>query len=123
MLFRSSGDIRPLIGEAMLKEMREQLPKKRSRIMKEYWQGVRNKPLADIKEKIQQRVSKYASRYNSYKSANKNPTPAQHALLEQHRLNYEWAKEIRDKTYKELEFGTLVPKDVDLVSLFTRRKL
>ena len=113
------GDIRPYIGEAMLKEMREQLPKKRSRIMKEHWQKKRGEPIAQLQDKIQKQVAKYGNRYHAYKA---NPQ-AQHALLEQHRQNYESARQVRDEVFKQLKSGEITPNEVDVVSLFTRRKL
>lgn len=124
----STGDMHPLIGEARLKQMREDIPKVRSRIMKEYWQGKKNLMTVERKKAIQQRVAQYGNRYKSYKNAikaNPNATPTQHAMLEQHRLNYLKAKEIRDDIFKKLELGEVLPKDLEgskLNELFTRRK-
>lgn len=119
----TSGDLHPMIGEAMLKELREAIPKRRSRVMKEYWQKKRGDAIAQAKKNIQQQVAKYANRYHAYK-AGKPTTPAQHAMLEQHRYNYEEAKRVRDELLEQIRLGTNVPVDVKLYELFkTKRKV
>lgn len=126
----STGDIRPYIGEAMLKEMREQLPRKRSKVMREYWQGKKNLMTVQRKKAIQQQVAQYANRYNSYKTQLKNivaknetPTSAQLALLEQHLYNYNEAKRVRQDLLAQIDAGTSVPEGISLSSLFkTKRK-
>lgn len=91
--------------------------------MKEYWQKKRGDAIAQAKKNIQQQVAKYANRYHAYK-AGKPTTPAQHAMLEQHRYNYEEAKRVRDELLEQIRLGTNVPVDVKLYELFkTKRKV
>ncbi len=62
----STGDMHPMIGEAKIKELREAIPKRRSRVMKEYWQGVKNKTIEQAKKQIQNQVASYANKLHSY---------------------------------------------------------
>ena len=110
----TTGDIHRTIGEAMLKEMKEAIPKTRARIMKEYWREKKTGWEKPFKAKIQRQVAKYLNRYQSYKSiltkginANppKMPTPTQHAKLAQHSWNYKEAKRVRDEVFAKIDEG------------------
>ena len=110
----SSGDIRPYIGEAMLKEMREQLPKKRSRVMKEYWQKKKREPII---ESLAQQVALYKKRYLATKRkilkdtgneiTNQQHKDAHHALLRQHSEEYELAKRFRKELMAQINLNNI----------------
>jgi len=126
----STGDMHPVIGEAKLKQKREAIPLVRSRIMKEYWQKKRLVCIDELKTNLQKQVTTYANRYYSYQNQMpENPTPRQHALLDQHRYNYAEAQRIRqdllEQAKKAVEdgFATTVAKDVKINELIKRRKV
>lgn len=109
----SNGDMHSITGELKIQQMREDLPKIRSRTMKERWQKVRDKPIKELKDNLQKQVAIYARRYHAYKITPK----AQHALIEQHRWNYQEAKRVRDVLMDRAKTGTNVPTDVKINEL------
>ena len=126
----STGDMHPVIGEAKLKQKREAIPLVRSRNMKEYWQKKRLVCIDELKTNLQKQVTTYANRYYSYQNQMpENPTPRQHAMLDQHKYNYAEAQRIRqdllEQAKKAVEdgIGTPVPKDVKINELIKRRKV
>jgi len=123
----TSGDMHATLGEALIKEKREALPRKRSKVMKEYWQKKRTGWQDELKSNLQAQVTRYASRYYSYKTQlPDDPTPNQNALLLQHSYNYKEAQRIRKDLLEQAmksESGTAVPKDVKINELIKRRKV
>lgn len=120
----TSGDINPTIGEALIKQKREALPRKRSKVMKEYWQKKRDGWVDILKANLQAQVTRYASRYYSYKNhMSDSPTPQQHAMLEQHRYNYEEAKRVRRYLMDRAQSGHHVDPDTKINELIKRRKV
>lgn len=120
----TTGDIHKEIGEAIIKQKREAIPKKRARVMKEYWQKKRVGWVDELKTNLQKQVTRYASRYYSYKTQlGDNPTDRQHAMLEQHSYNYAEAKRIRQDLMEQARAGTNVPIDVKINELIKRRKV
>ena len=114
----STGDIHKDIGENLIKQKREALPKQRARIMKEYWQKKKAGWLDELRTNLQSQVTRYASRYYSYKNQMpENPTPNQNALLLQHDYNYKEAQRVRKDLMKQARIGTAVPKDVKINEL------
>jgi hypothetical protein len=95
------GVIHPAIGEERIKRKMEEANGKKSLGQKLRWQKERMKKIDEHLEAIRTEVAGYRGRYYAYKShLNTHYTqiiPTQHALLEQHRQNYEDAK----KAYKE----------------------
>lgn len=110
-----SGDLHTVMADLMTKELRQAIPERRARVMKEYWQKKKQEPLKQLKTNLQQQVAKYCNRFNAYRanianiSKTKTPTLAQHAMLRQHSENYAQAKQIRDSLIKQLQEG----KDID----------
>jgi hypothetical protein len=115
-----------VLGEALINQKREAIPRKRSKVMKEYWEKKRTKWQDELKENLQAQVTTYAQRYHSYKNnIPKQPnlaTPAQHALLSQHSYNYTEAKRIRQDLLEQAQKGTNVPTDIKINDLIKRRK-
>jgi len=96
--------------------------------MKEYWQKKRTLWQDELKTNLQAQVTRYASRYYSYKNnMPENATPAQHALLDQHRYNYAEAKRIRqdllEQAQQAVEGGREFSPDVRINELIKRRKV
>jgi hypothetical protein len=96
--------------------------------MKEYWQKKRAGWQSELKSNLQKQVTKYATRYYSYKNQMpENPTPAQHALLEQHSYNYAEAQRIRkdllEQASKAVEDGREISPDTKINDLIKRRKV
>jgi hypothetical protein len=123
----TSGDLNPTIGEALIQAKKTALPRKRSKVMKEYWENKRLSWQSELKANLQAQVTAYANRYYSYKNQMPEaPTPQQHATLDQHSYNYAEAKRIRQdllEQAKKAEKGTNVPTDVKINELIKRRKV
>lgn len=94
----STGDMHPIIGEQRIKRKTVQATAKKAIGQKLRWQQERMKRVSEHLEKIRTEVAGFRARYYAYKShLNNNYTQiisAQHALLEQHRQNYEEAKAV-----------------------------
>jgi hypothetical protein len=93
--------------------------------MKEYWQKKRLGWVDELKANLQKQVTRYASRYYSYK--NNLPdyelwTTAQHAMLDQHRYNYAEARRIRQDLLEQAKNGKEFSPDVQINELIKRRK-
>jgi hypothetical protein len=119
----SSGDLNPVIGEALITEKREALPKKRAKVMKEYWQKKRTLWQDELKTNLQTQVTTYANRYYSYQNQMpEDPTPNQHAMLDQHSYNYAEAKRIRQDLLEQTKAGREFSPDIKINELIKRRK-
>jgi hypothetical protein len=120
----TSGDIHKDIGENLIAEKRTALPRKRSKVMKEYWQKKRDGWIDILKTNLQAQVTRYASRYYSYKNhLPENPTPNQHALLLQHSYNYKEAQRVRQDLMDRVAKGEEIAVDVKINELIKRRKV
>ena len=114
----------PIIGEALITEKREALPKKRSKIMKEYWEKKRLGWQDELKTNLQSQVTTYANRYYSYQNnMPEDPTPKQHAMLEQHSYNYKEAQRVRKDLMGRVAKGEEIAVDVQINELIKRRKV
>ena len=114
----------PTIGEALITEKREALPRKRSKVMKEYWQKKRLSWVEDLKTNLQKQVTAYANRYYSYQNQMpEDATPQQHAMLDQHKYNYAEAKRIRQDLMNRVQAGEVVEVDIKINELIKRRKV
>jgi hypothetical protein len=112
------------IGEALIAEKKVAIPKVRSKIMKEYWQKKRDGWVDVLKANLQQQVTKYASRYYAYKNnMPEQPTKKQHALLDQHRYNYNEAQRVRKDLMEQAQGGKEIAVDVQINELIKRRKV
>lgn len=115
-----SGDLHTVMADLMTKELRQAIPERRARVMKEYWHKKKQEPLKLLKKNLQQQVAQYCNRHNAYRATvNKleNPSPEQHAMLRQHRENYEQAKQIRDNLIKQLQEGKQIDPHIKIVTL------
>lgn len=120
----SSGDLNPVIGEALITEKRQALPRKRSKVMKEYWQKKRTLWQDELKSNLQKQVTTYANRYYSYQNQMpEDATPLQHALLDQHSYNYKEAQRVRQEILNQIKSGQKVAVDVKINELIKRRKV
>ena len=120
----TTGDIHQEIGENLIKQKREALPRKRSKVMKEYWQKKKLGWQGELKVNLQAQVTRYASRYYSYKNnMPENATPNQQALLLQHSYNYAEAKRVRQDLMDRVEKGEEIAVDVKINELIKRRKV
>jgi hypothetical protein len=120
----STGDIHKDIGENLITQKKQAIPKVKSRIMKEYWQKKKAGWVDELRVGLQKQVTTYANRYYSYKNQMpENPTPRHHAMLEQHSYNYKEAQRVRKDLMEQARSGTTVPKDIKINELIKRRKV
>jgi len=120
----TSGDIHKDVGENLINQKREAIPRKRSKVMKEYWQKKRLGWQDELKTNLQKQVTVYANRYYSYKNQlGDNPTTAQHALLDQHSYNYAEAKRIRQDLLEQAKDGREISPSIKINELIKRRKV
>jgi hypothetical protein len=114
----ATGDIHQQIGENLIKQKQEAMPRRRSKVMKEYWQKKKLGWVDTLKTNLQTQVTAYANRYYSYQNQMpEQTTDRHHAMLEQHRHNYAEAKRIRQDLLEQARGGTLVPLDTKIVEL------
>lgn len=114
----SNGDIHSVTGEIKIKQMQEAIPKRRSKVMKEYWQNKKTKPIEELKVALAQQVAKYANRYNALKSYN-----PQHADLPQYKYSYDEAKRVRDSLLSRARSGEVIDPTIKISELIKRRKV
>jgi hypothetical protein len=92
--------------------------------MKEYWQKKKLGWQGELKVNLQAQVTRYASRYYSYKNnMPEQATPRQHALLDQHSYNYAEAQRVRQEILNQIKSGQEVEVDVKINELIKRRKV
>jgi len=119
----TTGDIHKDIGENLIKQKREAIPKARARVMKEYWQKKKLGWQSELKANLQAQVTRYATRYYSYKNhLPEDATPNQNALLLQHSYNYKEAQRIRKDLMNRVQAGEVMAVDVQINELIKRRK-
>ena len=119
----NSGDIKRVLGEIMISEINRAIPLKRSRVMKEEWQKRKTSWVKTLNDNLQQQVDKYRNRYYAYKATliktgqgQMSPDQGkQHATLEQHRLNYEQAIQIKKRLMDRAKAGEKIEVDVQIV--------
>jgi hypothetical protein len=123
-----SGDIKRVMGEIMIKELNESIPLKRSRVMKEEWQKRKTGWIKTLNDNLQQQVDTYRNRYYAYR-ANLNKSSGenslrdkQHAMLEQHRQNYEQSMQIKKNLMDRAKAGEKIEVDVQIVMYFKKEK-
>lgn len=115
-----SGDLNGVLGEIMLKQINRTIPLKRSKVMKEEWQKRRTAWVKTLNDNLQQQVDKYRNRFYAYKASLK-PTgenslrEKQHALLRQHRENYEQSMQIKKDLMDRARAGERIEVDVQIV--------
>jgi hypothetical protein len=87
--------------------------------MQNEWHRRKTEWVKTLNDNLQQQVAKYANRYHSLKASLKTPdgipSQAQHALLEQHRQNYEQAMQIKKDLMDRARAGEKIEVDVQIV--------
>ena len=106
----TNGDMPRIMGEMKLQQLRESIPKTRSRVMKETWQKRKAKPLELLKRNLQDQVNRIGNRHFASKNL-------QDATKEQNRWNYQEAKRIMRDLLEQAMEGTFVPNDVQIAPL------
>jgi hypothetical protein len=92
--------------------------------MKEYWQKKKTGWQGELKANLQAQVTRYATRYYSYKNhIPENATPNQQALLLQHSYNYKEAQRVRQDLMDRVAKGEEIAVDVKINELIKRRKV
>jgi hypothetical protein len=109
-----------------LRKRKEDLPKIRSRIMKEYWWGKKESYLKQLNTNLQHQVTLYGARYRNTKSKLKLNLEKQeathHALLEQHSKNYTLAKHLKKYLMARAREGEVIDLDTKLMTLMMKGK-
>jgi hypothetical protein len=125
----NSGDIKRVLGEILIREIDRTIPLKRSRVMKEEWQKRKTSWVKTLNDNLQQQVAKYKNRYYAYR-ANLNKSSGenslrdkQHAMLEQHRWNYEQAIKIKKDLMDRAKAGEQIEVDVQIVMYFRKESV
>lgn len=112
----ASGDMHSVTADIELRKRKEELPKIRSRIMKEYWWGKKVSYIKQLNANLQKQVSTYGNRYRNTKSKLKasleRHETTHHALLEQHSKNYTLAKQIKKDLMARAREGEVFELDV-----------
>jgi len=117
----NSGDIKRVLGEILIQEIDRAIPLKRSRVMKEQWQKRRTGWIKTLNDNLQQQVGTYRNRYYAYKAIKREQMfPLQHAMLEQHRQNYEQSMQIKKDLMDRAKAGEKIEVDVPIVMYFKK---
>jgi hypothetical protein len=99
-----------LLGEMKLQQIREAIPKTRSKVMKETWQKRKAKPYETLKRNLQDQLNRFGNRHFASKNL-------QDATKEQNSWNYMEARRIMKDLLEQAMSGTFVPNDVQIASL------
>jgi len=117
----NSGDIKRVLGEILIQEIDRAIPLKRSRVMKEQWQKRKTGWIKTLNDNLQQQVGTYRNRYYAYKAIKREQMfPLQHAMLEQHRQNYEQSMQIKKDLMDRAKAGEKIEVDVQIVMYFKK---
>lgn len=112
---KASGDLNEVMADIMLKTRKENANLIKSRVMKEYWEKQKQLPIKQLEANLRQQVAKYRNRYHATKS--KDP---HHALLPQHKTNYERARQVRDDLLSRAKAGEVIDPNVLIAKFFTK---
>lgn len=96
---RETGDLNKVLADLLIRQKQEKNRQIRVANTKKRWHDQREKKIQAFTQHLQNQVEKYSQRYHAYKTylKNKDITDTQHALLAQHRANYEQAKQIKER--------------------------
>jgi hypothetical protein len=107
----TSGDMPKILGEMKLQQLRESLPKMRSKIMKEHWHNIkRTLPYKTLKLKLADQVNRYGNRHFASKHL-------QDATQEQNSWNYDEAKRIKKDLLEQARNGVEIPSTIQIATL------
>jgi hypothetical protein len=99
-----------VMGEMKLQQLRENIPKMRSKIMKETWQKRKALPYKQLKRNLQDQLNRFGNRHFASKHL-------QDATQEQNSWNYEQAKIIMKDLLEQAESGREISPDIQIASL------
>ena len=119
---KASGDIHAVVADIMLTQRKQNANLIKKRVMTEYWEKKRAEPIKALEKTLRQQVAKYANRYHATKSQSKNKPQdsPHHALLRQHRENYEMARRARDELLSRARAGESFPPDLVIAVYFKK---
>lgn len=106
----SNKDIHYIKGEVLLEKLKQDIPKARSRVMKQYWQDKKNEPYAILKRHLQDQLNRYGNRHFASKNL-------QDATREQNSWNYQEAKRIMRYLLDRAQSGHHVDPTIQIASL------
>jgi hypothetical protein len=99
-----------ILGEMKLEQIRQAIPKTRSRIMKETWQKRKALPYKQLKRHLQDQLNRFGNRHFA-------STHLQDATKEQNSWNYIEAKRIMKDLLEQAESGREISPDIQIASL------
>jgi GTP-dependent phosphoenolpyruvate carboxykinase len=99
-----------IMGEMKLEKIRQDIPKKRSKVMKETWQKRKAKPHVLLKRNLQDQVNRIGNRHFASKNLHE-VTRLQNAH------DYAEARRIMKDLLEQAMSGTFVPIDVQIATL------
>jgi GTP-dependent phosphoenolpyruvate carboxykinase len=99
-----------IMGEMKLEKIRQDIPKKRSKVMKETWQKRKAKPHVLLKRNLQDQVNRIGNRHFASKNLHE-VTRLQNAH------DYQEARRIMRDLLEQAMSGTFVPIDVQIATL------
>jgi len=111
----TTGDMPRIMGEMKLEKIRQDIPKKRSKVMKETWQKRKAQPHETLKRNLQDQVNRIGNRHFASKNL-------QDATRLQNAHNYAEAKRIMRDLLEQAQAGTNVPIDVQIATLIQPTK-
>jgi hypothetical protein len=106
----TTGDMPRIMGEMKLEKIRQDIPKKRSKVMKETWQKRKAKPHVLLKRNLQDQVNRIGNRHFASKNLHE-VTRLQNAH------DYQEARRIMRDLLEQAMSGTFVPIDVQIATL------
>ena len=106
----TSGDMPKIMGEMKLNQIREAIPKKRSKVMKETWEKRRSEPYRKLKRHLQDQLNRFGNRHFASKNL-------QDATREQNSWNYQEAKRIMKDLLEQAQAGREISPDIQIASL------
>jgi len=106
----TNKDMHHITGERLLEKKREQIVQGRSRVMRQYWEGKKNEPIAKLKRHLQDQLNRYGNRHFASKNL-------QDATRLQNAHNYAEAKRIMQDLLEQAKNGVEIPHDVQIASL------
>jgi hypothetical protein len=107
----TSGDMGSVMGEMKLNQIREAIPKMRSKNMKEHWENKKKTvPYKTLKVHLQDQVNRYGNRHFASRHL-------QNATQEQNSWNYEQAKRIKKDLLEQARNGVEIPPLIQIASL------
>ena len=106
----TNKDMHHITGERLLEKKREQIVQGRSRVMRQYWEGKKNEPVAKLKRHLQDQLNRYGNRHFASKNL-------QDATKEQNAHNYAEAKRIMRYLLDRAQSGHYVDPTIQIASL------